>query len=101
MMITLFNGARRVDIPGLKRVQSIDPLAKDPENHATPRGKNVAHFSSIVNDGRKTAQAEAKEYPQDGSKLKPGIIRVISMGCFIHGFLFNPHSLLSLDRDWI
>ena len=62
MMITLFNGARRVDIPGLKRVQSIDPLAKDPENHATPRGKNVAHFSSIVNDGRKTAQAEAKEY---------------------------------------
>jgi single-strand DNA-binding protein len=51
-------------MPGRNRFQSIDHLGKDSETCTTSDRKNVTHFSLAVNDGRKIAQGNAKEYTE-------------------------------------
>ena len=48
-------------MPTLNRVQLIGRLGKDPENHFTPNGKNVTHFSMAVSRRWKSPDGEMKE----------------------------------------
>ena len=48
-------------MPALNRVQLIGRLGKDPENHFTPNGKNVTHFSLAVSRRWKSPDGKTKE----------------------------------------
>ena len=51
-------------MPALNRVQLIGRLGRDPENHFTPTGKKVAHFSIAVSNQWNGDDGEMKEYTE-------------------------------------
>jgi single-strand DNA-binding protein len=55
---------RSIKMAGLNRVQLIGRLGKDPEERFTSTGKKYCIFSLAVNQKRKSAEGELKEYTE-------------------------------------